>query len=52
MSKLIVMEIKDRFAVVLVDIFDAQSLYEGKVDKITKQLMEVIIEALSKRKSK
>lgn len=37
-----------RYAVVFVDVFDAQSLIAGKVDSVTKELMKVIKKELEK----
>lgn len=46
---LIKIEKGQRFAVVWIDVFDAQSLIEGKVDSVTKELMKTIKERLEKQ---
>lgn len=49
---MILFKMEEEYAVVFIDVFDAQALYEGKVDPITKKLMETIVEKLSKPKPK
>jgi len=44
---MIIVRFTEKYAVVLVDIFDAQALSEGKVDPITKELGKVIVEKLT-----